>query len=268
MKAVMFLNPTGVDKRVLEEIKSRLVEEEITPVMYESDEDIKSSDFAIAFGGDGTIIHAAKLCSAYKKSVLGINGGRLGYTAGIEQNELYLLNKLKLGEYIVDKRMMLEVCVSDESGEQKFYCANDAVVSRGSLSRIVDISLEVGENEILHTRSDGVIVSTPTGSTAYSLSAGGPILDPSVGGILITAICPHSLYSRPIVLNEKETVRIKVQQTGDLEAYLTVDGETGIKLNKNDVVTVKKTDDFTVDFIRIKNESFMNILNKKFFAKG
>ena len=268
MKAVMFLNPVGVDEKILEDIKSRLIKENITPVMFKSNEDIKTSDFAIAFGGDGTIIHAAKLCSAYKKSVLGINGGRLGYTAGIEQDELELLKKLKLGEYFIDKRMMLEVTVSGENGEKKLYCANDAVVSRGSLSRIVDISLEVGENEILHTRSDGVIVSTPTGSTAYSLSAGGPILDPSVGGILITAVCPHSLYSRPIVLNEKETVKIKVKQTGDLEAYLTVDGETGIKLNQNDIVTVKKSNDFTVDFIRIKNESFMNILNKKFFAKG
>lgn len=268
MKAVIFLNPVGVKKQVLDEIKSRLTKLEITPVMYENEKDIENSDFAIAFGGDGTILHAAKLCSTYRKSVLGINGGRLGYTAGLEENELELLKNLKKGEYFVDKRMMLEVSVLSKTGEKKLYCANDAVVSRGALSRIVDISIEVGENEIMHTRSDGVIISTPTGSTAYSLSAGGPILDPSIRGILITAICPHSLYERPIVLNEKETVKIKVKQTGDLEAYLTVDGETSVKLNENDVVTVKKAEEFTADLIRIKNESFMNILNKKFFAKG
>ena len=268
MKAVIFINPTGVCAQVLDEIKSRLISLDITPIISENEKDIENSDFVIAYGGDGTILHVAKLCSKYKKSVLGINGGRLGYTAGLEENELELLGKLKTGEYSVDKRMMLEITVSSANETNKFYAVNDAVVSRGALSRIVDISLEVGNNEIMHTRSDGVIVSTPTGSTAYSLSAGGPVLDPSISGMLITAICPHSLYSRPIVLNENETVRIKVEQVEDIEAFLTIDGETSIRLNSNDVVTVRKAKEVTADLIRIKNESFMNILNKKFFAKG
>ena len=268
MKAVIFLNPTGVNTSVLDKIKEKLLCEGITPVIYENEKDIKNCDFAIAYGGDGTILHSAKICSFYKKSVLGINGGRLGYTAGVEENELDLLENLKSGEYFVDKRMMLEVSVESDDENKKFYCVNDAVVSRGALSRIVDISIEVDENEIMQTRSDGVIVSTPTGSTAYSLSAGGPILDPSVGGILITAICPHSLFERPILLNEKESVKIRVNQIGDLEVYLTIDGETSIKLNKNDVVTVKKAENYTADLIRIKNDSFMSILNKKFFKKG
>lgn len=268
MKAVIFLNPTGVDLKVLDSIKVKLENEGITPVMYESEEDIKSCDFAIAYGGDGTILHAAKICSYYKKSVLGINGGRFGYTAGIETDELDLLKNIKTNNYSVDKRMMLEVIVESGDKIQKLYCVNDAVVSRGALSRIVDISVEVDENEILSTRSDGVIVSTPTGSTAYSLSAGGPILDPSINGILVTAICPHSLLQRPILLNEKETVKIKVNQIGNLEAYITVDGENSIKLNNDDVVIVKKAQDFTADLIRIKDESFMSILNKKFFKKG
>ena len=118
MKAVIFLNPVGVKKQVLDEIKSRLTELEITPVMYENEKDIENSDFAIAFGGDGTILHAAKLCSTYRKSVLGINGGRLGYTAGLEEKELELLKNLKKGEYFVDKRMMLEVSVLSKTGEK------------------------------------------------------------------------------------------------------------------------------------------------------
>lgn len=268
MKAVIFLNPAGVNQNVLDEIKTRLKNEGIIPVMFKDENDIKESDFAIAFGGDGTILHAAKICSFHQKSVLGINGGRLGYTAGLEENELELLKKLKTGDYSIDKRMMLEVEIISKTDSKKLYCVNDAVVSRGALSRIVDVSLSVGESEIMHTRSDGIIVSTPTGSTAYSLSAGGPILDPSIGGILVTAICPHSLYERPIVFNENETVKIKVKQTQELKAYLTVDGETSIELNADDTVTVKKAEQFTANLIRLKNESFMNILNKKLMREG
>lgn len=267
MKAVIFLNPDGVDKESLEEIKANLISEDIAPILYEKDDDLRNCDFVIAYGGDGTILNAAKKAAYYNKSVLGINGGRLGYTAGLESNELSLLKNLKTGEYTIDERMMLEVTVSSEDKQKKFYCINDAVVSRGALSRIVDISLNVGENEIMHTRSDGIIVSTPTGSTAYSLSAGGPILDPSIGGVLITAICAHSLFDRPIVLSDKETVKIMVKQKGDTETYLTIDGQTSVKIDQDNTVTVKKAEDFSAKLIRIKNESFMNILNKKFFKE-
>ena len=230
--------------------------------MFKNNEDIKSSDFAIAFGGDGTIIHAAKLCSAYKKSVLGINGGRLGYTAGIEQDELELLKKLKLGEYFIDKRMMLEVTVSGENGEKKLYCANDAVVSRGSLSRIVDISLEVGENEILHTRSDGVIVSTPTGSTAYSLSAGGPVVDPRIESILLTPICTHSLFARSIVFDSNSEICVTVPESEKEVICISCDGDDSIVIPAGSKLIIKKSKVYA-DFIRIKNDSFIDILNSK-----
>ena len=112
---------------------------------------------------------------------------------------------------------MLEIEVS--SHDKVYYCVNDAVVSRGALSRIVDVELFVGENKLMNTRSDGVIISTPTGSTAYSLSAGGPILDPSINSLLITTVCPHSFFDRPIVINEDEVIKIKGSQKGEKELY-------------------------------------------------
>lgn len=266
MNTVIVLNPDGVDSKVLKEIKLNLEKANINSKIYEDDSDFENCDFVIAYGGDGTILQAAKKASLYKKSVLGINGGRLGYTAGLETDELHLLNRLKTGEYKIDNRMILKIEVS--SHDKVYYCVNDAVVSRGALSRIVDVELLVGDNKLMNTRSDGVIISTPTGSTAYSLSAGGPILDPSINSLLITTVCPHSFFDRPIVINENEVIKIKGSQKGEKELYLTVDGEKSIELKNGDTVTVSKSDEFCASLIRIKDDSFMNILNKKFFNKG
>lgn len=265
MKAIIFLNPNGVDENILTRIKEKLNYEQIAFEMFNENSNLNDCDFVIAYGGDGTILQAAKQASFYEKGVLGINGGRFGYTAGLEIDELELLAKLKTSEYKIDKRMMLEVSIS--SSDKKIYCVNDVVVSRGALSRIVDISLLIGDNELMNTRSDGVIISTPTGSTAYSLSAGGPILDPSINSILVTAVCPHSFFDRPIVLNENEIIKIKGKNSDENELYLTVDGEKSIKLKNDDVVTIKKSENYVANLIRIKNTSFMNVLNKKFFNK-
>ena len=268
MKAVIFINPDGVDEERLEEIKARLLSLGITPLMFEDKIDLDSCDFAVAFGGDGTILHAAKMMVPFNKSVLGINGGHLGYNADIEVDELQLLSKLKTNDYSIDKRMMLEVSVQTGGKENKYYCINEAVISKGAVSRIIDISLTAGGKEIIHTCSDGVIISTPTGSTAYSLSAGGPILDPSINSILITTICPHSFFGRPVVLSENEVVKVKVNKRSKEEAFLTIDGETSIKLSENDIVTVKKAENIAVRLIRIKSESFMNILHNKLYERG
>ncbi len=265
MKTVIFLNSDGVDKGVLCELESMLNKENIEYKFYECEQDLQNISFAIALGGDGTILHAAKLCATYDKGVLGINCGHLGYNADLECDELQLLKKLKAGEFNTDKRMMLEVTVEkDGATSENFYCINDAVISRGTLSRIIDLSVTVGEHSIMSVRSDGIIVSTPTGSTAYSLSAGGPILDPSINSILVTSICPHSFFARPVVINENETVRIKVASKTDSDFFLTLDGENNIELNESDTVVIKKAQNMSARIIRIKDRSFMSILNKKF----
>ncbi|MBQ7128438.1 MAG: NAD(+)/NADH kinase [Clostridia bacterium] len=260
MKTIIFKNPDGVDEKVLEKIEQKLKNENINYEFFEDESKIKNADFCIAFGGDGTIIHAAKICAEYKKAVLGINGGHFGYTAGLECDEINMISEISKGNFFIDKRAILEVTL----GDKKYFCVNDAVVSKGALSRMIDISLYIGKREVTKTSSDGIIVSTPTGSTAYSLSAGGPILDPSVNSIVITSICPHSLYDRPIVINDKEEIKIKFIDKRNSESYLTIDGETSIKLKNNDIVKIKKIDNYTADLIRIKQENFLDILNKKF----
>ncbi len=260
MKTIIFKNPDGVDENKLEKILKKLKEENIDFLFFENEEEIKGADFCIAFGGDGTIIHAAKICAKYNTAVLGINGGHFGYTAGLECDEIELLSEISKGNYFIDKRAVLEVGL----GDKKYYCVNDAVVSKGALSRMIDISLFIGQKEVTKTSSDGIIVSTPTGSTAYSLSAGGPILDPSVNGIVITYICSHSLYDRPIVINDNEEIKIKFIDKRNSESFLTIDGETSVKLKDNDIVKIKKTDTLSADLIRIKHENFLDKLNKKF----
>lgn len=260
MKTIIFKNPDGVDEITLEKITEKLKAENIDFDFFNEENQIEKADFCIAFGGDGTILHSAKLCSKYKKAVLGINGGHLGYTAGLEPDEIELISEIKRGNYYIDKRMMLEV----EANGEKFYCVNDAVISKGSLSRMIDFSLFIADKPVMNTSSDGIIISTPTGSTAYSLSAGGPILDPSIESILITSICSHSLFDRPIVINNNEIIKVKFFDTRNCEGYLTIDGETSIKLNSEDTITVKKAENCTADLIRIKEDNFLNILNKKF----
>lgn len=260
MKTVIFKNPDGVDEKILKKITEKLKSEDIEFEFFEKENQIRDVDFCIAFGGDGTILHSAKLCSKYNKAVLGINGGHLGYTAGLEPDEINLIGEIKRGKYYIDKRTMLEI----EANGEKFYCVNDAVISKGSLSRMIDFSLFIEDKAVMNTSSDGIIISTPTGSTAYSLSAGGPILDPSIEGILITSICSHSLFDRPIVINDNKVIKVKFFDTRNCEGYLTFDGEASVKLNHGDIITVKKAKDCTANLIRIKQDNFLNILNKKF----
>lgn len=220
----------------------------------------ENADIIIAVGGDATILHTAKSAAKYAKPVLGINAGHLGYTAGLEKDELDSLGLLFSGEYSISERMMLKASVRD-SGEKTFYCLNDAVVKAGSLSKMINISVEL-EGQNIEYRADGVIFATPTGSTAYSVSAGGPVVDPSIGGILLTPICPHSLISRSIFINENTVLRARAYAGEKAEVYLTVDGEIEYPLSRDAVVEISKSDK-TAKLINIKKDSFYSVLNKK-----
>jgi len=274
MKAAIITNIEGVKN--INEFCEKLKELDITPVFCENhipkncenevsepfETLISSCDIVIALGGDGTLIHAAKQAALNNKKVLGINFGRLGYNTGLEINELHLLKALKDDLYNTENRMMIEVLVDGKI----FYCLNDAVISRGTLSRIIDISVKFdGESEV-NCHSDGVIISTPTGSTAYSMSAGGPVVDPSIDGILVTPICDHSLFSRPIFLNAKTVLTVSANSKKNSEVYLTIDGQTGIKLSDDSIVTIKKSE-FSAQLIKIKKDSFIHIVNEKLIKR-
>lgn len=215
----------------------------------------QAADRVIAVGGDGTILHTAKAAAAYGKAVLGINAGRLGFMAGLEKNELDGLEKLISGDLPTERRMMLEIALRPDG--RRFYCLNDAVVSCGALSRLIDITVNLDGQE-MHYRADGLILATPTGSTAYSLSAGGPVVDPAVDGILLTPICPHSLFARSLFLSPGRS--IAVSAAGD-DVYLTPDGEEAVSAS-GQTVRVSAADR-EVRLIRVKKDSFLGALSKK-----
>ncbi|MCI8554454.1 MAG: NAD(+)/NADH kinase [Clostridiales bacterium] len=231
----------------------------------DTDRLLEDCDLAVALGGDGTIIHIAKRAAQYEKAVLGINCGHLGFTAGLESDELSRLPLLIEGQYTIERRMLLEVGLYREEGKTplRSYCAlNEAVISRGSLSRMVELEVTKEGALVTEYRADGVIIAAPTGSTAYSLSAGGPIVDPKVHCLLMTPVCPHSLYARSFIFSDSTRLTIRPLSPADREVYLTIDGEEGARLEPNCFVTVSrgKTD---ARLIKIKQGDFYDILNQK-----
>ena len=222
---------------------------------------LKDSDVAVAIGGDGTIMHVAKAAAALGCPVLGINGGHLGFLAGAERDELEGLSALLGDAYTIEERALLDVTVHRATGETSCLAMNEAMLSRGGLSRLVDVSITAADTEILTCRGDGVIVATPTGSTAYSLSAGGPVVDPAVACLLLTPVCPHSFNTRPRLLpmDMELTVRATAE---DGQVYITVDGEESCPLTAEEWVTIRRAKE-SARLIRLKTATFYDVLQEK-----
>ena len=227
---------------------------------------LQDCDIVITIGGDGTIIHAAKHAALAEKPLLGINLGRVGFVAGMEPDELNCLERLKTGEYHIEKRMMLAVTVEGDKESKTVYALNDAVVSRGSLSRIIDLKVSHNGKEITEYRADGVIFSTPTGSTAYSLSAGGPVIEPLMRCILLTPICSHSLFSRSVLFGEDSRLSVQAAVTDGSELFLTIDGEISIQLTEKDKVHIEAAQ-MEAELIKLKDKDFYEILNEKLLER-
>lgn len=225
---------------------------------------IEECDTVIAIGGDGTILHSGKIAAMYSKPILGINAGRLAFMAGLERHELDLLSNLVSGDYTTDKRMMLDVMVFDESGMciKRCNCINDAVFARHVNRTIIEVSVESNGRLVNNYWGDGVIFATPTGSTAYSLSAGGPVVDPTIESIILTPVCTHSLFSHPIIFRADERMLIYATKEDETELCVSCDGEPPILIGAGCSVVVQKAS-ITADFIRIKSDSFIEILNTK-----
>ncbi len=222
-----------------------------------------TADLIIAIGGDGTIMHIAKQAAASNTPVLGINSGKLGFLAGMEMDETHLLPHLFDGNYQTEDRMLLDVAV--EGCEGIYLAMNEAVVSRGALSRLVDLTVISSDNDVMRYRADGILVATPTGSTAYSLSAGGPVVDPRVPCMLLTPICPHSLYARSYVFKDDTVLRVQTENARE-DTFLTVDGEAEVQLPAGGTVTVKRSP-LTARLVRLKTQSFQEILQEKLISR-
>lgn len=217
---------------------------------------------AIALGGDGTIMHVAKAAATVGCPVLGINGGHLGFLAGLEQDELAALDGLLDGTYCEESRALLRITVQKADGEHSFLAMNEAVISRGALSRLVDLHIAGNGQEILSCCGDGAIVATPTGSTAYSLSAGGPVVDPSVACMLLTPVCPHTLDSRTRILPSDSMLTVTASAANGGEAFITVDGEENISFTAADRVTIRQATE-KARLIRLKPTTFYDALSRK-----
>lgn len=228
----------------------------------------KVCDIAVALGGDGTTMKVAKNAAVNGKPAFGINGGRLGFLSAVERNEISLLEKVLNGEYIVDERIMLKADVIKNGVViSQNHCLNDAVISRGDFARLIDIDIKSETTDMLSVRADGVIISTPTGSTAYSLAAGGPILSPDLNCFVITSICPHSLMDRSIVVNSKFALNISVRSDVSNNAILTCDGEAPVEIDRDCVVSISLSD-YKAKLIKVKPDNFYQIVKKKIIERG
>ncbi len=215
----------------------------------------------IAVGGDATIIHAAKSAAALGKPVLGVNAGRLAFMAGLEGNELNLLSRLISGDYTVDRRLMLKAKIMRGEDELSCdYCVNDAYVSSGAGTRMESISVNLGERPLNSYLCDGVLVATPTGSTAYSLSAGGSVVDPELESILLTPVCSHSLFDRPIILRPDSVLTLT--SSSDKPLKVSMDGQEFMTIEPGCRAVVSRAE-FKAEFIRIKSDNFIDILAAK-----
>ena len=203
---------------------------------------MEQTDVILTIGGDGTILHVANLTLSYHKPILGINLGRCGFLATCEVDELETkLSAVARGEYSLDSRMLLYVRVlGDDRWEG--HALNDVVVTKGRLQQAIDFSVYCDDILVEHFRGDGVIVATPTGSTAYSLAAGGPILDSQTKGIVVTPICPHSLATPPMVFAQERKINICVGQVADDEVFISCDGDDGYTLRAGATAVVRLSD--------------------------
>ena len=226
--------------------------------------ELPGADLVICLGGDGTILHIAKAATRKEIPILGVNIGTMGFMAELENTELEHLRKLAKGEFTLDSRMMLDVTV--QRGRDIVFhdmCLNDAVVTKGAMARIVHLEVRCDGTQVMECGGDGVVVATPTGSTAYSLSAGGPIVEPEARNILITPICIHDIASRCIVTSDRRTITVGLAKNARRNAYLSVDGGKAFRLNQGDVVTIQKSR-LETRLVRLKDRTFFDVVNLKF----
>lgn len=221
---------------------------------------VEGCDMLLAVGGDGTIICAAKLAAKLNKPLLGLNAGKLGFNAGIEPEQLQLLSRLAVGEWREERRMMLEVALLSGTDSRSFQALNDAVVS-AELAKIVEYKVAIDGNPGYVYRADGLLVATPTGSTAYSLSAGGPVLEPTLDCMIYTPICPHSLFNRSVVFSPDTRLTVEIPQNRG-KLFLTVDGEAPVELRAGDRLLFTRAKSYA-RFVRLTNNNFYDILNQK-----
>jgi NAD+ kinase len=222
-----------------------------------------AADLLVVVGGDGTLLSVARSVGSARTPILGVNLGSLGFLTEIPLDQMYTSMALVLkGEYTIDERMRMRVSVHQNGKESHRHdILNDVVVNKSALARILTIDVTIDGSYITTYRADGLILSTPTGSTAYSLSAGGPIMEPSVAGFLLSPICPHTLTNRPLVLPSRSTVEVTVRNTSD-DVYVTIDGQVGFPLQSEDKVVAKRAP-VPVRLVQAMGKNYFDVLRQR-----
>ncbi len=236
---------------------------ENTAYLENIDEVFKNSDMAVVLGGDGTLLNASKYAVKYDIPLLGYNIGNLGFLVELEKGEKQEFSRIFSEEYEIETRMMLSAKVV--RGDKEVFSAialNDVIVSRGNVPKMVHLKLDVDESRVNEYYADGIVVATPTGSTAYSLSAGGPVVSPGLDVMIITPICPHSITSRPVVISDKSRACLTVDIYHNEDVVVMCDGEHGIKLENGDKVIVTKAEQ-SAKLVRFGKRSFFDVLYQK-----
>ncbi len=253
-----WLENHGVNVRLSRDISRLLSREELGVASWEV-----PLDLLVVLGGDGTLLNAAKAVARHTTPILGVNLGHLGFLTELEVGDLYQgLPRVLGGDYRVEERMMLEASVSREKQDiVGFLALNEVVITKGPFARLIRLEVLIDDETVDAYSADGVIVSTPTGSTAYSLSAGGPIVTPDLDVMIITPICPHTLYWRSLVIASRREVRIKMDMVHP-ETTLTMDGQTGFRLDRGDEVRITRSD-ISARLVRLSDRSFFRLLRTK-----
>ncbi len=263
--AEKILHDTGIETRIclaFDVDKSFELPSDV--VLHDLTHELKDADLLICFGGDGTILHASKAATRAGVPILGVNIGTMGFMAELESGELKALRRLADGDYTVEERMMLHVRAERDGVlllEED--ALNDAVITKGAVARIVQVAVSCDDVEIMNFGGDGVIVSTPTGSTAYSMSAGGPIVEPTAQNIIITPICAHDMRTKTVVTSAQRVISIEIGRIGRKSAFLSVDGGRALRLNTGDRLTITRSN-YTTKLVHLSERSFFEILKNKF----
>ena len=251
----------SVLKKHSRNIHSNVGRDAITP-----EEIVKKCEFIIVLGGDGTMIKVASCPPKKKIMVLGVNMGNLGFLSEITLKELDgTINKIFSGKFRLDKRCILKV--SHYRGKKRigsFYALNEAVINQGSFARLIEMKIEVNQRKIMSFKADGLIIATPTGSTAHSLSAGGPVVHPSINAVVFTPICASNLSLRPLVMRDDKQITVKIETRRNEQNYigLTLDGQTVLALKYGDELKIKKADRHLY-IIRLSGNRFFRALRAK-----
>ncbi len=227
------------------------------------EDELRTADILICFGGDGTILHAARDATLHDVPVMGVNMGSVGFMAELERGELSLLTQLAEGDYRIEGRMMLQVRVMrGDKVLMEDLALNDAVISKGSVARVAELEVRADDVMITALTGDGIIIASPTGSTAYSMSAGGPIVEPTSRCMVVTPVCAHQLSARPMVLDPGRTVSVQMPKGSRKHLNLAIDGGKSIRLTGTERVEIRRAPKET-KLIRLTDKNFYQILNQK-----